>query len=127
MQFSAALEARQRQNQLRLKELESAPPSQSPTPIKMEISSGGMTPSSATVASNVDEIIAAVAADTPLSPADPETPGDMSGSPGTPSTTPTSPFPSASPAAFKAAKRHRRSSSQISDSAFQKVIIFLCV
>ncbi|XP_059154742.1 histone-lysine N-methyltransferase 2C-like isoform X4 [Physella acuta] len=122
MQFSAALEARQRQNQLRLKELESAPP-QSPTPIKMEISTGGMTPSSATVASNVDEIIAAVAADTPLSPADPETPGDMSGSPGTPSTTPTSPFPSASPAAFKAAKRHRRSSSQISDSAFQKPLI----
>ncbi|KAH9514339.1 Histone-lysine N-methyltransferase 2C [Bulinus truncatus] len=120
MQFSVALETRQRQAQLRIKD-ESGPSSaQSPPPsgVKLEIPSGALTPTSATVSSNVDEIIAAVAADTSLSP---DTPGEMSGSPGTPSTTPTSPFSSASP--FKSGKRHRRSSSQISDSAFPKPVL----
>ncbi|RUS74026.1 hypothetical protein EGW08_018225 [Elysia chlorotica] len=152
MQFSAALEARHRQDLAMKKELEAAvvaaasqptgqpamsssvsaqaaSPSLTPsTPIKTEADMSGAGPasSSATVASNLDEIIAAVAADTSLSPpTDLDAPGENSGSPGTPSTTPTSPLHSsslASPATMKAAKRHRRSSSQISDTYIKPLV-----
>lgn len=125
MQFSAALEAHQRQAQLRIKDSDSGhlasqttPPCQ-PVKVETPTSSAAQTPSSATVAANVDEVIAAVAADMPLSPGEPDTPGDMSASPGTPSTTP-SPSPTV-PSAGKAGKRNRRSSSQVSDSSYLKV------
>lgn len=128
MQFSVALEARQRQAQLRKKELESthvvaqSPPPYQPVKVEIPAPVTAQTSCSATVASNMDEVIAAVAADMSLSPGEPNTPGDMSASPGTPSTTPTSPMPAVS-SALKAAKRQRRSSSQISDSAYTKVNI----
>ena len=116
MQFSAGLEARQRQAQLRLKEEEamlasSTPPQQT---VKTEVND---------VSANMDEIIAAVAADTgrSLSPnPTPDSPesfgpshdnsplGSRSGSP----------IPGESPN-IKAGKRHySRSSSMMSETGF---------
>ena len=100
-QFSAALEARQQQAELRLKQ-----ESESTSVIKTE---------SSTATSNLDSVINAVAADT--SPPRPESPGYMSDSQGSPVGSPSSPLPPGASPAAKAAKRHRRSSSQISESS----------
>lgn len=121
MQFSASLEVRQRQAQLKERSSPVAvAETKPPTPqIKLEASP-------TRVSANMDEIIAAVAADTTsFSPSHPNSPSNISGSPGTPSTTPTSPLPSTSPAAIKAGKRHRRSSSQISEPTYPKVPLTL--
>lgn len=116
MQFSASLEVRQRQAQL--KERSSPLAITESKPLTPQIKSEA---SPTRVSANMDEIIAAVAADTSsFSPSHLNSPSNISASPGTPSTTPTSPLPSTSPAAIKAGKRHRRSSSQISEPTYPK-------
>ncbi len=122
MQFSVGLEARQRQA-VRLKEEAAAALAASHTPpqhpVKVE-SSGG---SRLSMSANLEETIAAVAAEAFQSPrGGGDSPGaDPMASPYSSMASPTSPFPGASPS-FKAGKRHyRRSSSQVSEPVYPKV------